>query len=235
MIVMNVVLILKIIINIYICAKCGKFSVLLDNGECDECDNDNEFIKDNKCLYCNDYNNGGVRRCEYCEKNNNDEVICSLCQSGYILLTNNDSCLGASENNELKNFYENCEQLTLDNNHLYCSRCKLEYSLLKENDNDKGKCTKISILYNNDISNTGYSYNNYYYELFHHTYSDGKQKYEYYDEDYYYYSNYINYPCQESVNLGTKEKPIYSCTKCYQYLEYDKPWYYRDVFYKNHK
>ena len=215
--------------NKYICTKCNKFSVLEDNGECDECDNDDEFIKDNKCLYCNDYNNGGVKGCEYCEKNNNDEVICRLCQSGYILLTNNNTCLNISENNELKNFYEKCEQLTLDNNQLYCSRCKLEYSLLKENDNDKGKCTKISILYNNDISNIGYSYN-YYYQLFHHIYSDGKQKYEYYDEDYYYYSNYINYPCQESVNLGTKEKPIYSCTKCYQYLEYDKSWAYRNVF-----
>ena len=33
--------------------------------------------------------------------------------------------------------------------------------------------------------------------------------------------NYKLYPCQEAINLGTKENPIYSCDKCYQYVEND--------------
>ena len=209
----------------YICTKCENFAAYEDYGECDNCDESEEFIKDNKCFFCKDYNNGGIKGCDDCENNNNGEIICRLCLKGFILLTNNNTCLNISKNKELENYYDYCEQLTLDNNNqLYCSRCKKEYSLLKENDNDKGKCTKILILYNNDISN------NYYYEFFHHSYNDGKQKYEYYDEDYYYYANYINYPCQESINLGSKEKPIYSCTKCYEYFEYDKFLFYGAYF-----
>ncbi len=42
-----------------------------------------------------------------------------------------------------------------------------------------------------------------------------------FDDEYYidrYEFDYYNqlYPCQESINLGTDEKPVYSCTKCYQ-------------------
>ena len=207
--------------NKYICTKCNKYSILKD-GYCNMCYRSYEFIKDNKCLYCNDYNNGGIKGCKICEKNNN-EVICRLCQEGYILLKNNNTCLNISENKELEN-YDYCEELTLDSNKLFCSRCKSEYSLLKENDNDKGKCTKIQALYDNDINN------NYYRQFFYHEFYDYKKKswIYYYDEDYYYYRNYINYPCQESINLGTKDKPIYSCTKCFKRLENDKPMNYRD-------
>ena len=186
------------------------------------CYNSDTFIKENKCLYCGDYNNNGIKGCKVCEKNfNNNEIICRFCQEGYILLINNNTCLNISENKELEN-YDYCEQLTLDNNQLYCSRCKPEYSLLKDNGSNKGKCTKIQELYDNDI--------NYYQQFFYHeSYNYNKNIWIYnYDEDYYYYKRYINYPCQESINLGTKDNPIYSCTKCFNRLEFDKPKNYKD-------
>ena len=116
--------------NEYISTKCSQISVLEDNGECNEYYSSYKLIKDNKCLYYSDYINGGIKGCEECEKNNNNELICRVCQSEYILLTNNNTCLNISENNELKK-YDYCEILTLDNNQLYCSRCKKEYTLLK--------------------------------------------------------------------------------------------------------
>ena len=46
-----------------------------------------------------------------------------ICYEGFILLTNNNSCLDVFQNKELENF-DYCEQLTMDNNkQLYCSKC----------------------------------------------------------------------------------------------------------------
>ena len=102
-----------------------------------------------------------------CEKNNNNELICQSCESNYILLSNNNSCLDRTENKELEKF-DSCEKLTIDNNNqLYCSRCKKEYSLLKDNNNDKGNCSKINILYAHNIGNY---ISNYYRDLIWYSY-----------------------------------------------------------------
>ena len=199
--------------NAYICTKCNKYSVLED-GECNDCYDGYEFINNNKCFACADYNNGGIKGCNTCEKNDNEELICRICYEGYILLTNNNSCLNVSQNKELENF-EYCEQLTMDNNkQLYCSKCSEEYTLLKENDNDKGTCVQITSLYDANLYYNSYS--SYITEFFK-KYNLKKGDDEY--NEFYYYQNY---PCQEGVNLGTDDKPIYSCTKCYSRFEYDK-------------
>ena len=49
----------------------------------------------------------------------------------------------------------------------------------------------------------------------------------YKENDFVYYQNQYLSPCQESVNIGTEENPLYSCVTCfnnsYKYLEYDVP------------
>ena len=40
--------------------------------------------------------------------------------------------------------------------------------------------------------------------------------------DYDFFRFYPNYPCQEGINIGSKEQPKYSCTKCYQIFEFKK-------------
>ena len=125
----------QIINDKYICTKCNEYSILLENNTCLRCDDNNKFQNNNKCYYCNDTDNNGIKGCSKCEKNKN-KIICQLCNSGYILLENNNSCLNISGNKELKKF-DSCEKLAIDNNNLYCKRCKNEYSLLKDNINDK--------------------------------------------------------------------------------------------------
>ena len=210
--------------NEYICTKCNKWSNLID-GECEDCDNSNEFLFGSKCYECDNIEHGGIKGCNDCERNENNKLICQICREGYILLTNNNTCLDISKNKELEKF-DLCEQLTLDtNNQLYCSKCKEEYSLLK--DNNKGQCKSLPILY--DYS-ARYIYNYYYeyYRDYNFNYNYEKGYYDYfYDDDYYYYQSYNNYPYQEAINLGTTEKPLYSCTKCYQRFIYEKS--YRDA------
>ena len=131
--------------NIYynlICKKCIG-NAFLSNGYCLTCEDSGDFQKGNKCIDCDDFENGGIKGCRYCEKNNNDELICQLCKSDYILLSHENKCLDITEYEGKENMdkFYSCEKLALDdNNELYCSRCKKEYFLLKNNDNDKGNC-----------------------------------------------------------------------------------------------
>jgi hypothetical protein len=113
----------------------------------------------------------------------------------------------------------------MDNNkQLYCSKCSEEYTLLKENDNDKGTCVRITSLYDANLDN--YRYSSYITEFF------KKYNLEKGDDEYNEFYYYQNYPCQEGVNLGTDDKPIYSCTKCYSRFEYDKSFRDWDEFTK---
>ena len=79
------------------------------------------FQEGDNCYYCDDTYYRGINRCKYFKKNDT-EIICQLHKEGYILLTNNNSCLYINQNVEFKKF-DNCEKLTLNNNHnFYCSK-----------------------------------------------------------------------------------------------------------------
>ena len=76
----------------------------------------------------------------------------------------------------------------------------------------------MAIFYKSYNINIDYFYSHY----MHGNFISDSFYYEYYK--YRFYHNYHNklYPCQESINLGTEEKPVYSCTKCYQLNENEK-------------
>ena len=210
----------------YICTKCEKDYILYKEKYCEKCDNERLFMKNNNCYECNNVVEGGIRGCDYCERNDNNQLVCQKCNSGYILFKNNNTCLKISDNKELEKF-NNCEQLSLDNNNqLSCTRCKISFSLLKGKNQEK--CAYTPILYDNDYYSYIKYYNSYYYRSYDYSYN-GKL-YNNYDDDYYYYKNYNLYPCQESINLGTEENPIYSCIKCYQPYEYNKAHIYDYYF-----
>ena len=205
--------------NEYKCNKCSEGYFVNEEGDCIKCDYNKVQGKNKKCVFCDDINEGGIKGCALCEKNDS-QTICQVCKIGYILLKNNNTCIELEKFNGLKEL-EFCEHLSIDeNNKLYCSKCKFHYFLLKQN--NVYKCLYVPILFKNyDINN----YYNYYYPYYYYWFYD-----EYYYYYYYYYNYYrILYPCQESINLGTSEKPVYSCTKCYQLNEYEKA---NDIFTK---
>ena len=237
--------------NNFKCKKCEEGYVLKEN-KCYSCDKYlTEFFQNDKCYSCSDVINGGVTGCSQCEKNDN-KVICHKCyDSSFILLENNNTCLNRTQNNELKKF-EFCEVLSLDdNNELYCSKCKSQYSLLKEN--SKQKCEYIPLLYDYNYYNYINYFREYYYSSYYSPYYYGSyydiydyyygayyhfynryyyyhfyeyDEYRYRDEEYNYYNNYKLYPCQEASNIGTKENPVFTCNKCYQYVDNDNLYIY---------
>ena len=99
-----------------------------EKGFCQKCDTDQfKGINKNKCFSCSDTLNGGIDNCLYCSSDG-IKVECKQCYFGYILLTNNNTCLNIFKNHQLQNF-QSCDQLTLINNKLVCTKCFLIYFL----------------------------------------------------------------------------------------------------------
>ena len=192
----------------YSCTQCSGNYFLNEQGKCDICDEYHfEGIINKKCINCDNTLEGGVDRCLFCESDG-EKAVCQLCVPGYILLTNNNSCLERVKNKELQ-YFENCDVLTIVDDKLVCSQCKQEYSLVQRN-NIK-ECTYIPTLY--DI-NFERNYENHFYNIKKEemTYIDFVQ---FKDNDYIYKRYKEYFPCQEAENLGTEDNPLYSCIKCY--------------------
>ena len=117
--------------NTFKCNSCDSNYIFDNEGNCNYCDS-SSFIFENKCIKCNDINQGGIEGCQYCNRYNN-KTSCTSCDEGYILLINNGTCLQISENKELK-MHNNCREISLENNNFHCKECKdFRYSVLKEN------------------------------------------------------------------------------------------------------
>ena len=189
--------------NEFKCKQCYSNYIPDEKGHCNYCGY-NSFIFEKKCIKCNDVNQGGIEGCNHCNIYGN-KPSCSSCDEGYILLINNGTCLKISENNELKKYYI-CSEITIENNNFHCLECRdYRFSILK------GENESICI-YLPELN--GYI-DDYDYEDFYHYNStpDINSIYKYY------YNNYIinSYfsHCEEVINLGTKDNPLYSCAKCY--------------------
>ena len=204
----------------YICDECYKYFFKNEVGYCDRCVIDH-IIFNNKCISCYDNTNGGIEGCKYCEKNEDDKIICRECGDNYILLTNNNTCVERRINKDIAQF-DNCLEIKVENNKYICSRCVPQLSLLKK-DNEY-KCEYLPTLYD---SNFGvYYYHHFYYDMFKRNYDDYKN---FFLNDYNFRQNFF-LPCKESINLGTKENPIYSCTMCYNIFENEEMRYYFDMY-----
>ena len=195
----------------YICSNCIEGFFVNSTGQCETCDAKHfQSLLENKCIKCDNTSAGGIDKCNYCNSDG-EQVVCDQCLPGYILLTNNNTCLDIFKNKELQKFL-NCLQLTMENGKLYCSKCNAEYSLVKKN--DIKECIYIKSLYDKNFE---INYQNYFYTI--NNGAMNMEDYKLYIETDYIYKRYKDYqPCQEVDNLGTEENPLYSCTKCYEIL-----------------
>ena len=115
--------------NEFKCKSCYSNYLFDNEGHCNYCYG---FIFENKCIECNDVNQGGIEGCNSCTRYAN-KTSCSYCEEGYILLTDNRTCLKINENEELKK-HKNCQEITLENNKFKCLTCKdYRFSVLTEN------------------------------------------------------------------------------------------------------
>ena len=203
------------------CIECSKYYYLNENGKCERCVVDKEILN-NKCIECDDISQGGIKNCYFCKKNEEENgLICKQCKEGYILY--NNSCYERKKFDKNSD-YDSCLEIRYENNKYICIKCKPQYSLLKAN--NESKCTYTPTLFDPNYY-LYYKYN--YYNTF------GKYAYNDYmafeDNDYLYRHNYF-LPCKESINLGTNENPLYSCSKCFDiFEEIDYDYYYFKDYY----
>ena len=175
--------------NNFICEQCEEDYFINEKGKCEICDA-SHFQGKNKCIKCSDTSEGGIDNCLYCEAGN-EKAICQQCLPGYILSISENSCLQIANNKELEAF-TNCDQITKENDKYICSKCKFKYTLITKNNNKE--CIYARSLYDVNINSQSIS-------------------------NIYIYNRYSKYlPCQEAENLGTEENPLYSCLKCYEFL-----------------
>ena len=196
----------------YKCTKCPE-NYIFNSLFCERCLITGIIIND-KCVMCYDSSKGGVDHCKYCLKNKEEkEALCKECFSEYILLISNNTCLFRESNDELKHF-DSCLELKLEDGKYVCSRCKPKYSLL-EIDNEL-KCTYTPTLFDSNFMRHYYDHN--YYDVF----GQNKQVFNTFVKNDYNYRPSIYLPCKESINLGTTENPLYSCSKCYNVFDNEK-------------
>ena len=208
----------------YKCTKCLKNYALVNSGYCQRCVVTGAIINE-RCISCNDKNNGGIENCNYCQVNEEGNgVICKQCYDGYILLNNNNTCLSRN-NSEVKQF-DSCLELTFNDGKFICSRCQPHYSLLK--DGDISTCEYIPTLF--DYNFKSYYYYHYYYDIF----SRNQSKFQAFAQNDYLYRQSIYLPCKEAIILGSKINPLYSCSKCYNVFDNeDYDYYYYNYYASN--
>ena len=212
---------------------------------CDTCEEGFLKSEDGTCHNCTEL---GFYNCEKCKRdtNNDNDLICYQCSEGYFL-TENGECTKCNENQVRGNSntcincddveeggLEGCKDCKSENDSIICEECKEGFLLLKNNKT----CLKISE--NNELEE----------------FINCQQLYL--DENNKLYcskciDNYIllnenniikcvskdfipsahpnlNYLCNEFINLGTEDKPKYSCKKCNEYKKINK-FYYDMEFY----
>ena len=68
---------------------------LTDEGECTKCNSTQVRGNGNKCITCDDMDDGGIEGCSRCQ-NENDSIICNECKDGFLFLDGNKTCLKLS-------------------------------------------------------------------------------------------------------------------------------------------
>ena len=215
------------ITGIYKCTKCSKHYYINKYGNCEKCIVSKAIIN-GKCIECGDIREGGIENCVFCKENEKgDGIVCKQCKEGYILFIdkekNTNTCLDRG-NEDLRQF-DSCLEITSEDNKKVCSRCKPQFSLLKEG--KESKCAYTPTLFDSNFISR--YLHHYYYDIFN---KNGKKFANFVKNDYFFRPRKF-LPCKESINIGTVDNPLYSCTKCYNVFENDEydEYYFYDYYY----
>ena len=216
----------------YKCTKCKKHYAINNDGICSICVSTKALIN-NKCINCDDKNNGGIENCILCKENDKgDGIICGQCNKKHILFSNENTCIERNNNKDLDKF-NNCLVIKSEGSKLICSRCKPQYSLIKNN--NEFECVYTPTLFDSNFE--GYYFSDYRNQILHID-EDEEKKFSNFLKSDYAFRHAFFMPCKEAVNLGTSENPLYSCNKCYNFFndeEYDYfPYYLQFPFYKDY-
>jgi len=122
------------------CIKCIDGYFLTTNGYCTKCEAPKVQGTQNKCIFCNNTEEGGLEGCELCSSDNGN-IICQQCKKGFILSEDDKTCIKISGSSDLEQL-TNCQKVSRNNSENYiCTKCYENYNDLY----DKNRKEKICV------------------------------------------------------------------------------------------
>jgi len=100
------------------CIQCIDGYFLGNNGYCTKCEEPKVQGIQNRCIFCNNTEEGGKEGCELCVSDNGN-ISCVQCIKGFILLEDDNSCIKINNSTEDIEKYTNCQKVTIDNYRKY--------------------------------------------------------------------------------------------------------------------
>ena len=170
------------------CVECQDGFFLNEEGKCVQCYKNTIRGKDDTCISCDDVESGGIEGCESCT-NVNNQPQCTACKPGFILLQNNYTCLRISSNVQLEEL-PHCQLTLLNKEDLKTGNNSINTSISNNSKShfDCVKCDQDYVLLEEDGKIKCFNKN---------------------------FTDAINPDlCEVFTNLGTDDKPKYSCSIC---------------------
>jgi len=125
--------------NEYECIQCIDGYFLANNGYCTKCEAPKVQGTENRCIFCNNTKEGGIRGCELCVSDNGN-ITCQQCKKGFILSEDDETCLEISDYPNVESF-SNCQKISKDEKNIYkCTKCFDNYNFLYDINRNEEKC-----------------------------------------------------------------------------------------------
>ena len=127
------------------CINCIDGYFLANNGYCTKCKQPKVQGTENKCIFCNNTEEGGIEGCELCVSDNGN-ITCQQCKKGFILSEDDKKCIKISYFIELEAF-ANCQKVSRNNSdHYKCTKCFENYTDLYDKNRNEKICVNNEFL-----------------------------------------------------------------------------------------
>ena len=127
------------------CLKCIDGYFLANNGYCNKCEAPKVQGTENRCIFCNNTVEGGIKGCELCFSDNGN-IACQQCAKGFILSEDDKTCIGTEEYEEIKK-YTNCQKISRNNSDEFkCTKCTDNYNYLYDKNRNEEICVNSEFL-----------------------------------------------------------------------------------------
>ena len=127
------------------CIKCIDGYFLANNGYCHKCDAPKVQGILNRCIFCNNTEEGGIEGCELCVSDNGN-ITCQQCKKGFILSEDDNTCIKIEDFPEIEAF-SNCQKVSKNNSKDYkCTKCFENYNDLYDKNRDEKLCVNNEFL-----------------------------------------------------------------------------------------
>ena len=127
------------------CTKCIDGYFLGNNGYCTKCKEPKVQGTENRCIFCNNTDEGGIDGCELCFSDNGD-ITCQQCEKGFILYEEDKTCKKIGKYPQIEKF-TNCQKVSLNSNGDYdCTKCMENYNELYDKNREEKLCVNHDFL-----------------------------------------------------------------------------------------